>query len=440
MRLVDKRTLKPVGDPLSADQMTALNSLELGVADTNQDALAQRVIEHARNRGFWLECDCRESSKQPLLAGVVYGSGTVGWRSLLGEGRPSHSDTCVYSRRNRDAMAYWATPQTTPVDGFCAILKPSGDNKPGVAPGYQRAGSVTRRKSIPRVTRVLRSLLVEAGLNSCVPYSERYDQDENVNPTTVSYRKLKQASAKFEISKGFSLKDYLHTFAPSYGTPYFFKELRQKFNEWPKGSMAQSFFCFQAERIEKRTVFLAKLPGKPQKVIDLDFDPVAPKIHGTIVQGPYLFFGVTGKDAQTGMIDIQRAVLEPVVSRKEFVPVDSDLEREAWATLKFTLERASSEYPDYTWSLTKPLFDILTPEGACLPDMVIEATGGERTYCFVIECMGLDRPDYFASKDVTHSRMRHIGDLIEMDGGELKSDRTIAGRKVTETLLDLMER
>src|SRR3546814_12579238 len=79
--------------------------------------------------------------------------------------------------------------------------------------------------------------------------------------------------------------------------------------------------------------------------------------------------------------------------------------RVPYTTLFRSLDRAG-----WDLSIEKPLFDTLTPTGACRPDFILEAcarrTGEIRR--IVVEAMGSSDPDYLASKAVTHPRMMQI--------------------------------
>ena len=89
--------------------------------------------------------------------------------------------------------------------------------------------------------------------------------------------------------------------------------------------------------------------------------------------------------------------------------------------------------------LEKPVFEMDTEQGPCLPDFLIRAqrNGVERTW--VVEVMGFDRPDYLAGKEVTHERMEELGPVILMDGKRFEAGLTSEGRKVTKRIRADME-
>jgi len=78
------------------------------------------------------------------------------------------------------------------------------------------------------------------------------------------------------------------------------------------------------------------------------------------------------------------------------VPVDSRNERRAFGTLRATLKILRQDFPEAEFCLEKPVFDIKTPEGPCLPGFVIPARRGD---------------DILQGKEVTHPRMETLGTL-----------------------------
>ena len=75
---------------------------------------------------------------------------------------------------------------------------------------------------------------------------------------------------------------------------------------------------------------------------------------------------------------------------REFpIPVDSNYERLALGTLRTTLRILDRAFPDAEFELEKPLFEMDTPDGPCIPDFLIRARRGGHEHTFVIEVMGL---------------------------------------------------
>ena len=123
------------------------------------------------------------------------------------------------------------------------------------------------------------------------------------------------------------------------------------------------------------------------------------------------------------------------------MPVDSNYERRALWTLRNTLWNLRRMFPDAEFELEKPLFDIDTPDGPCLPDFLIRARRGDDELTFVIEVMGFERPDYLQGKEDTHARMEWLGTMCTMQGREF--DRSTDGvknevRRVTNMILAVL--
>ena len=129
-----------------------------------------------------------------------------------------------------------------------------------------------------------------------------------------------------------------------------------------------------------------------------------------------------------------RGWAQPIVSVHLPVPVDSDFERRAFATLTTTLKILGNEFPDAGFTMEKPVFDIDTEQGPCRPDFLIRARREGEMRTWVVEVMGFERPDYLAGKEVTHERMEELGPVILMNGKRFERDLTDEGRKVTERI------
>ena len=113
------------------------------------------------------------------------------------------------------------------------------------------------------------------------------------------------------------------------------------------------------------------------------------------------------------------------------VPVDSDYERQAFSTLTTTLWMLDREFPDTEFTIERPVFEMDTEHGPCLPDFLIKARRKDEMRTWVVEVMGFERPDYLAGKEVTHERMEELGPVILMDGKRFEAGLTGEGRKVT---------
>ena len=157
---------------------------------------------------------------------------------------------------------------------------------------------------------------------------------------------------------------------------------------------------------------------------------------------PYLFLGAVGVADERIGYECLAGYAQPIVASHCPVPVDSHYERRAFGTLRTTLRILSQTFSDGEFELEKPVFEIKTADGPCLPDFLIRArrSGDEQT--FVVEVMGFERPEYLRGKEVTHPRMATLGTLCTMQASEF--DRSpeglkAEGQKVTRRIWQALE-
>jgi len=151
----------------------------------------------------------------------------------------------------------------------------------------------------------------------------------------------------------------------------------------------------------------------------------SPSIRGNRIQGPYLVLVVVGQYPEARGFAALRGYAQPIFAGNRFVPVDSEFER---LVLQELLDlRRALDGAGWTLSIEKPLFDILTPLGACRPDFLLEAcarsTGEIRR--IVVEAMGSDDPDYLASKAVTYPRMMQIAPVALVSPTDIEPGRVV---------------
>ena len=152
---------------------------------------------------------------------------------------------------------------------------------------------------------------------------------------------------------------------------------------------------------------------------------------------PYHFLGAVGVAAARIGYECLEGYAQPIVASDCPVPVNSHYERRAFGTLRTTLRILSATFPDTGFELEKPLFEIETPDGPCLPDFLIRARRGDDEAVFVIEVMGFERSEYLQGNEITHPRIATLGTLCTMQAREF--DRSpeglkAEGRKVTRTI------
>ena len=166
-----------------------------------------------------------------------------------------------------------------------------------------------------------------------------------------------------------------------------------------------------------------------------------PMVGQNAVPGPYLFMGAVGVDGQTGRVACLRGFAQPIVGTENPIPVDSDYERRAFGALRVTAKIVEKAFPGARVEIEKPVFDIGTPEGRCLPDFLVTVRRDADEVRFVIEVMGFTRASYLEGKQETHPRMETLGTLCKMQAtefGEGKDGANAEGRKVTQRIRGIL--
>ena len=209
--------------------------------------------------------------------------------------------------------------------------------------------------------------------------------------------------------------------------------VRAAARDWPAGHKPQGFLCWVVWDVDARGVGTHDRNNRVEVVSGVG----RPVVGRHAIPPPYLFLGAVGvADVGIGYECLQ-GYAQPIVASDCPVPVDSHYERRAFGTLRTTLRILSETFPDASFELKKPVFEIETPEGPCLPDFLIRARRGGDEAVFVIEVMGFERPAYLRGKEVTHPRMATLGALCTMQASAF--DRSpeglrAEGRNITQTI------
>ena len=403
--------------------------------------LAMAVLEKARENGLWLRCDCRiDSDDDPLVAPcrLPQGAGYT-WRVLQGENRSQHRADCVFYRESREQRAEnnWRRAARVPPEGHFAALHARKDGNsaelltsedgtvltdPLHAPEKDRSREPGQRR-MPALPGLLCRLLEKAGLT-------RIGANEPL-PNIGEWMDATRAAARtIEVARGHTLDRLLFLSRTDWDRRRVHARVRAAARTFPDGHVPQGFMCFPVRHVGERS-----LPASSKyEALEVVSRIKRPTIGGRAVSGPYLFFGVVALTTRRRGYECVRAWAQPIVSIHHPVPVDSDFERRAFATLTTTLRILGKEFGDVGFEMEKPVFETDTEQGPCLPDFLIRARrkGTERTW--VVEVMGFDRPDYLAGKEVTHERMEELGPVILMDGKRFEAGLTGEGRKVTDRI------
>ena len=81
--------------------------------------------------------------------------------------------------------------------------------------------------------------------------------------------------------------------------------------------------------------------------------------------------------------------------------------------------------------MEKPVFQVSTKKGPCLPDFLFKVRRKDKERTWVVEVIGFERLDYLAGKEVRDERMEELGPVLLIDGKRFEAGLTEVGRKLT---------
>ena len=433
--LVDKRDLS-AAESLTPEAENAIRAVVGGVKCAELEAMVLDVMKRAREARLWLGCDCRsEAGRRPVVAPCRNHRGTDFWRVLAGR-QAAHDESCVFhrtrARRRRDA-AQWDRAAIKAPEGLFAVLRDRAEEQRVSKPGG-RSGEEDGERTRVRLRALRQRLLMlveSAGLNRLRPGEESGDARSWPDA-------LLERAKEIEIAPGRLLCDLWFPAHRMWRRRLVHARVRAAAKDWPAGHKPQGFLCWVVWDVDARGVGTLERNNRVEVVSGVG----RPVVGRNLIAPPYLFLGAVGMDDARIGYECLEAYAQPIVASDCPVPVDSHYERRAFGTLRTTLRILSRTFPDTGFELEKPLFEIETPDGPCVPDFLIRARRGGEQMIFVIEVMGFERPEYLRGKEVTHPRMATLGTLCTMQANEfdrspdgLKSE----GRKVTQAIRRVLE-
>jgi len=386
------------------------------------------LVQQARIGERWIACDCLDDGEAPpiLTPAFLSEADTYYLRRLTSAKRPEHRTNCPFFREqatNRLSEVRTHDSAAEPPIGNFEVLRPAPENL-AQRPETDATDDRTRQGSIPRLARLLWRLMALSGLNHC-PSLREEDPERSIKR---EFQRLAYAAARVEIAPGVELGRAFWTHAQPLHSRRVYAALRTLASQWPRGHAPQAFLALFARQVRGSTIEVAD--GHP---VVLANRVQSPSIRGNRIKGPYLVLVVVGQYPEAHGFAALRGYAQPIFGGHRFVPVDSEFERlvlQELLDLRRTLDGAG-----WSLSIEKPLFDTLTPLGACRPDFVLEAcernTGEIRR--IVVEAMGSHDPDYLASKAVTYPRMMQIAPVALVSSADVASGRV--GEIVRETLV-----
>lgn len=416
---------------LSESRSVALEPLEdaafrqLAAEDESSDPReAQRhvlAVLSRIHRVHSLRCDCiAGEAPQACAVRLPTGDLILRWYNSI-----AHDRGCPFYReitRPPESAAPSSRPPPggrayKPWSGQWSILGEAIDRAhvgagEGIEPRPARTPSYT---ALPRLGRVLLSALHRCGYDQ-VSVHELADKGEPVpsQPDRWAkriYRLLDEPAGDGLLFKETStlqlaqLSHWLTRYLPRVSSR--FGTLR------PQGVLID-----RVERIDQRgprEAVLTGFGGDPNATVTV---ATMVRHFGVPTPGPYWIILLASRSRPGADFEVIDAYAHAAYRMAFPIPVDSEAERRMLDILLDQL-RFWRRYPKTasSVSLTKPLFDLDSPLGACRPDALLAMAGPHgKPLQLLVECMGSEAAEYLAAKQVTHPRMLalpHVVGLVE---------------------------
>lgn len=324
------------------------------------------LVQQARKGAKWLACDCLPTGQLPpiLTPAFLSEAETYYLRRLTNITRPEHDARCPFFRDQvTNRITQTRSPQTPaePPDGYFEVVKPA-PQKLAQRPGGDISDDRTRNASVPKLARLLWRLIASARLN-IVPARGLERAERSITDEFAAFRAV---AAKIEIAPGIELGRALWTHGQALHSQRAYAGIRALERQWPQGHAPQGFLLVFAQAFRGSTLYVAGCDP-----LSIANRVQSPSVRDDPIKGPYLGLVVISKLPEAHGYAALSAYAQPIFSGTRFVPVSSESERavlRAILNARRTLERAGIDV-----IIEKPVYDLLTPLGACRPGFLVEA-------------------------------------------------------------------
>ena len=419
-------------------EAAAIQAVKGGIGGPAARRINRRFTNHVRDNKLWILCVCRgQGAARPVIVPRRVGPDSVNLVNLPNADVP-HAEHCVFRLRED------GSPSNAVPDDFLDPFPFVGGHRhlPGPGEGKEkrrrRAGQSMGR--VPaKASNILKRLIQGAQLNTLAGVERFASPGEWL-------AEIRRAAEALYIAPNIQVSELLFTAPGSWSAGEVERKLDDAEPNWPERRRPCGFLCWIAHDVSE---FEINAANPSQGHIRVTSPVVFPSVYRRRVSGPYLFLGVVARPDDGGRWECRQAYAQPIVDPKCPIPVDSGYERTALESLPHLVrdlrdDRGLLEALGGTLriELQKPLFQFDVAGSRCLPDVLVTVTrpgeyghrpcGPRRrpsdgpyedrdTVRYVIEVMGFDDPEYEKDKEDTHSRMRWIGHVSRMEGGQFES-------------------
>lgn len=389
------------GEPVAPALAETLRIWYEGRGDHIDERHALVLVRHARRRGCWLACDCRGPSHPepatPMLSpALLTEADTYYLRRLTGGGRAEHAVACPFFRAQR--MSTTTTSESTPArnapDGFFAVLKPAP-----VALAQAPVGDTTTRDDAshgtPRLAKLLWRLLEVSG-RSTIPAVEHGDRT-----IASEFAAIKRAAGYIEVAPGIPLERVLFTHPRDWHSRRAFAVLRELAPRWPAGHEPQAFLLVYTKVLHEQSIETADGP------IEIATRVRHPGTRAAPITGPDLALVAIGRHPDVRGYAAQRAWAQPIHNGHRFMPIEHDFDRDVVDAL--LVARRVLAVDGVMLTARKPMFDLMTAEGAICPTWQVTLSAGQQELAVVLSTRDT-KPDTLERK-----ALEFLGQVIDVD-------------------------
>ena len=435
--LVKKGTREHHGTA-SPFEAAAIEAVKGGIGDPAARSINRRLTNHVHDNKLWILCICRgQGSTRPVIVPRRLGPDSVDLVNLPKADFP-HAEHCVFRLRAE------GSPSNAVPDDFLDPFPFVKEHRTPPGPGEGKERRESRAGASPvrvpaKASNILKRLIQGAQLNTLAGVERFASPGEWL-------AEIRSAAEALYIAPKIQVSELLFTEPGIWSAGDVERKLDAAERNWPKRRRPCGFLCWIADDVSEYEI---NAENPSQGHVRVASPVVFLSVYRRRVSGPYLFLGVVARPDDGGRWECCQAYVQPIVDPKCPIPVDSGYERTALESLPHLVRDLRDDVGlqealggTVRIELQKPLFQFDVAGSRCLPDVLVTVTrpGGyghrprgpgcrppdgpyedRDTVRYVIEVMGFDDPEYEKDKEDTHSRMRWIGRVIRMEGGQFES-------------------
>jgi len=394
------------GQTLGAEEDLALRQAFGRFARPEARAAGAAVVRRYQHLGFgnWILCDClgpgrRPPALVPVLESFIRRHTDPPW--------PLHAEGCDFHRDPSEQRVITRSYARPPAGPLRLLRRLPGDDAV-YEPGAPAPRFYSQRREV--LGTLLLRLVEKAGLN-------RVPADGNAPELGEQYRRLRAAAHTIEFDVDLPVSAYLCTYRPA--LPALFERIANAPPARFKRTRPHGIILAIVAGVGRRKILFRSgeaLPVRGRISVfgeDEGNDPNPPAGRGA--HPPYFAICLAGRPSADAPVTILRAHVQPCVSVRQLMLVDSNRERATLAEL-LSLQSWLRANKGIRLEIEKPHFDILeddttnpepAPREPCIPDFIVRAEGeaARGATTVLIETMSFADEMYRARKMLVHDLM-----------------------------------